>query len=46
MNALSEVIHAKVNALARHVFTAVESFVDGAARSDDITRMAVVHRGG
>lgn len=45
VNALSEVIHANVNALARHLFTAVESIYDGVARSDAITRMAVVHRG-
>ena len=45
VNELSEVIHANVNALARHLFTAVESIYDGVARSDAITRMAVVHRG-
>ena len=46
LETLSELSRADAEAMVQHVLTAVESFVEGAAPSDDITCMALVLRDG
>ena len=46
LETLGEVARADADGLVAHVFTAVGSFVEGAARNDDITCMALVYRAG